>query len=314
MFQYEEYVYAVYKEKSFTRAADKLFISQPALSAAVKKQEEHLGIQIFDRGAKTLVLTEAGEVYIRAIEKLHALKVDLENQIMDITSLQSGTLTVAGANFISSFVLSRIVERFTALYPGIDVKLIESNSKELESFVIEDKVDVLLDYTYNKELIDGDLLLNESILLAIPKGNALNREFSDIALSGTDVKNGKHLLNTTPSIDLSKCSGQSFLILKPGNSMHQIAKALLHEASASYKAPIQLDQLMTAYNMCSLGMGLTFLSDTLIKEVSDSQSILYYKINSPHASRALYMEHKKHKYVNRAMRQFMSLATEICKS
>ena len=83
MFQYEEYVYAVYKEKSFTRAADRLFVSQPALSATVKKQEERLGFKIFDRGTPSLSLTEEGEVYIRAIERLHALKTDLGNQIMD---------------------------------------------------------------------------------------------------------------------------------------------------------------------------------------------------------------------------------------
>ncbi|MBO4979970.1 MAG: LysR family transcriptional regulator [Clostridia bacterium] len=311
MFQYEEYVYAVYKEKSFTRAADRLFVSQPALSATVKKQEERLGFKIFERGTPSLSLTEEGEVYIRAIERLHALKTDLGNQIMDISSLQSGSLTVAGANFISSFVLSEIIERFTALYPGIEVNLIESNSKELESFVIEDKVDIVFDYTYNGESICGEPLLRENILLAVPAKNPLNGRLSDIALTGADIRGGKHLLEETPAIDLGACEGESFLILKPGNSMHHIAKALLTEAAVNHKTTIQLDQLMTAYNMCGLGMGLTFLSDTLIKSVAENAGICYYKLRSSHASRMLYMEYKKHKYVNRAMRRFMSLAAEL---
>ncbi len=311
MFQYEEYVYTVYKEKSFTRAADKLFVSQPALSAAVKKQEERLGFKIFDRGTPSLSLTEEGAVYIEAIEKLHSLKDDLENRIMDISSLQSGSLTVAGANFISSFVLSEIIERFTAMYPKIDVQLIESNSKELESFVIEEKVDIVFDYTYNKDFIHGEPLLEENILLAVPEQDPRNRTLSDISLTSADIRNGKHLSERTPCIDLRHCDGESFLILKPGNSMHRIAKSLLAEASVTYKTSIQLDQLMTAYNMCGLGMGLTFLSDTLIKTAADNPSISYYKLNSPHATRTLYMEYKKHKYVNRAMRQFMALANEL---
>jgi DNA-binding transcriptional LysR family regulator len=311
MFQYEEYVYTVYKEKSFTRAADRLFVSQPALSAAVKKQEERLGFKIFDRGTPSLSLTEEGEVYIRAIERLHALKTDLGNQVMDITSLLSGSLTVAGANFISSFVLSEIIERFTALYPGIEVNLIESNSKELESFVIEDKVDIVFDYTYNEEFIRGEPLLRENILLAIPSKNPLNGRLSDISLTSADIRVGKHLQAETPAVDLRLCEGESFLLLKPGNSMHHIAKALLSEAEVNYKTTIRLDQLMTAYNMCGLGMGLTFLSDTLIKSTAENANIHYYKLSSPHAARMLYMEYKKHKYVNRAMRRFMTLATEM---
>lgn len=311
MFQYEEYVYTVYKEKSFTRAADKLFVSQPALSAAIKKQEERLGFKIFDRGTPSLTLTEEGAVYIDAIEKLHILKCDLENRIMDISSLQSGSLTVAGANFISSFVLSEIIERFTALYPKINVQLIESNSKELESFVIEEKVDIVFDYTYNKEFIHGEPLLEENILLAVPTTHPLNRTLSRIALTCADIRAGKHLRETTPCVDLQVCHDQGFLLLKPGNSMHSIAKALLNEAAVSYKTTIHLDQLMTAYNMCGLSMGLTFLSDTLIKTAAENPNIRYYKLNSTYASRVLYMEHKKHKYVNRAMRQFMTLATEL---
>ncbi len=311
MFQYEEYVYTVYKEKSFTRAADRLFVSQPALSAAVKKQEERLGFKIFDRGTPSLSLTEEGEVYIRAIERLHALKTDLGNQVMDITSLLSGSLTVAGANFISSFVLSEIIERFTALYPGIEVNLIESNSKELESFVIEDKVDIVFDYTYNEEFIRGEPLLRENILLAIPSKDPLNGRLSDISLTSADIRIGKHLQAETPAVDLRLCEGESFLLLKPGNSMHHIAKALLSEAEVNYKTTIRLDQLMTAYNMCGLGMGLTFLSDTLIKSTAENANIRYYKLSSLHASRILYMEYKKHKYVNRAMRRFMTLATEL---
>ena len=311
MFQYEEYVYTVYKEKSFTRAADKLFVSQPALSAAVKKQEERLGFKIFDRGTPSLSLTEEGAVYIRAIEKLHALKADLSNQIMDISSLHSGSLAVAGANFISSFILSEIIERFTALYPGIDVRLIESNSKELESFVIEEKADILFDYTYNQEFLCGEPLLEEKILLAAPQSHPLSQAAASIALSSADVRDGKHLFSSTPGIDLSLCHGESFLILKPGNSMHRIATAILNEAAVSYRTTIQLDQLMTAYNMCSLGMGLTFLSDTLIKTAAEAPSLFYYKLNTGLASRTLYMEYKKHRYVNRAMRQFMALAKEI---
>ena len=70
MFKGKEYVYEVYKEKSFSRAAQNLYISQPALSATIKKIETRLGCSIFDRSSTPLRLTPAGIEYIKAVEKI----------------------------------------------------------------------------------------------------------------------------------------------------------------------------------------------------------------------------------------------------
>ena len=70
MFQGMEYVYEVYKEKSFSKAAANLFISQPSLSANVKRVENRIGYPIFDRSTKPLGLTECGKEYIRCVEEI----------------------------------------------------------------------------------------------------------------------------------------------------------------------------------------------------------------------------------------------------
>lgn len=70
VFQGMEYIYEVYKEKSFSKAAANLFISQPSLSANVKRIEKRIGYPIFDRSTKPLQLTECGEKYIQAVERI----------------------------------------------------------------------------------------------------------------------------------------------------------------------------------------------------------------------------------------------------
>ena len=70
MFQGMEYVYEVYKEKSFSKAAANLFISQPSLSANVRRVESRIGYPVFDRSTKPLGLTECGEQYIRCVERI----------------------------------------------------------------------------------------------------------------------------------------------------------------------------------------------------------------------------------------------------
>ena len=70
MFTWKKYVYEVYREKSFSKAAQNLYISQPSLSARIKKIEEEIGVPLFDRSTSPLQLTEAGRIYIDAAEEI----------------------------------------------------------------------------------------------------------------------------------------------------------------------------------------------------------------------------------------------------
>ena len=74
VFKYADYIYEIYKEKSFTQAAENLFISQPALSATVKKLEEEMHVKLFDRSANPLELTLEGEAYRNAGEEIFKIK------------------------------------------------------------------------------------------------------------------------------------------------------------------------------------------------------------------------------------------------
>lgn len=79
-----KYVYEVYKEKSFSKAAKKLFISQPALSNMVRKAEKEMGAPIFDRSTIPLTVTKEGAYYIRTVEKILFLERNLERYFQDI--------------------------------------------------------------------------------------------------------------------------------------------------------------------------------------------------------------------------------------
>lgn len=311
MFEYEKYVYAVYAEKSFTKAAAKLFVSQPALSATIKKQEAILGFKIFIRSSPQITLTQEGEAYIEAIEKLYSVQNELKNKISDISALKAGSITLAGSNFVSSFILSKIIERFSSKFPNIQIKLIESNSLELEEIIIEEKADILLDYGSSNKNIKSDFLLRESILLAVPASFPINEKLKDCALTHDEIKKGRHLGADVKGVSLDAFDGQSFILLKEGNSMNKIASNLFEEFNINISPAIELDQLMTSYNMCNLGMGIAFLSDTLIKSVEEKSYVKFYKINSHATTRSLFMEYKHTKYLNSVMRQFMNTAREV---
>ena len=105
MFDGMYYVYEVYLERSFSAAAKKLSVSQPALSAAVKKVEKDLGVTIFDRSTNPITLTPAGRICIASAEQMRALQHNMRNQLNDLSEVKSGSVIVARSQCAQGQVL-----------------------------------------------------------------------------------------------------------------------------------------------------------------------------------------------------------------
>ena len=102
MFTWKKYVYEVYRERSFTKAAQNLYISQPSLSARIRKIEESIGVPLFDRSTSPLQLTEAGKVYIEAAEEIFKIEQRVENDMNHLNNLETGHLSLGGSNLFSA--------------------------------------------------------------------------------------------------------------------------------------------------------------------------------------------------------------------
>ena len=107
MFTWKKYVCEVYRERSFSKAAQNLYISQPSLSARIKKVEEQIGVPLFDRSTSPLQLTEAGRIYIRAAEEISEIEQRVENAINNLNTLQTGRLSIGASNLFAVNVFER---------------------------------------------------------------------------------------------------------------------------------------------------------------------------------------------------------------
>ena len=121
------HVYAVYEEKSFSKAAKKMFISQPALSKMIKQAEIEIGVPIFDRSTVPLTLTREGRVYITHIRQIMHLEESLKSYFDDLNNLKTGSLVVGGSSFFCSFVFPKLFGSFSARYPNISLGIREGN-------------------------------------------------------------------------------------------------------------------------------------------------------------------------------------------
>ncbi len=309
MFQYADYIYEIYKIGSFTAAARNLFISQPALSATVKKVEQALGIQLFDRQTSPVSLTPEGEAYIRAIEEMRRTRQNFENYLADLSAVRVGSVSVSSAMFISSFVLPNIITEFANTYPNISVNVTESNSKELEALLIAEKTDLLLDYRFEDSAVVKLPLLEEQVLLCVPSEYAVNERLRHLALTADDIHADRH--RHMDAVSLEVFSKEPFILLKAGNDMRTRADALCQEQGITPRSVMQLDQLLTTYNVSHSGMGITFVTDTLVKSVPKTNRLHFYKVNGTAAKRTLYIAHKKNRYLNRAVNSFIDTAKRV---
>lgn len=107
-----KYVYAVYQEKSFSKAARKLQVSQPALSKMVRKVEKDIGVIIFDRSTIPVTVTREGAFYIKSIEDIMFIQRNLKSYFMDLKNLNTGNLSLGGSSFFCSFVFPGLIGRF----------------------------------------------------------------------------------------------------------------------------------------------------------------------------------------------------------
>ncbi len=311
MFKYADYIYKVYEERSFTAAAKKLFVSQPALSAMIKKAEEELGFKIFNRDTTPISLTDLGQIYITAVEEMYRVKQDLRDGIHNFTSLLVGKVKVGGAAFISSFILPNIIMEFSKKYPKINISLIESSSFDLQEKLFSEEIEVLIDYDFDDNKFMAYPLKSEHILLCVPKEHPLNDQFSDVALTMEDVVQHKHLQADTSCVDLRLFANERFIQLKPDNNMYKSSCAICADYGFTPQAIISVDQLMTAYNIAGSGMGLTFTTDTVIQSAARYENLLFYKLDGAKATRTLYIAHKNKKYISPAVKEFIKTAEEI---
>lgn len=309
----DQYIYEVYKERSFSKAAKNLYVSQPALSAAVKKAETELGITIFDRSSTPMLLTEEGKVYIEYIEKIMHIEEERKNILSDIGELKRGKLTVSGENFVSSFVMPKIILEFNKKYPGVEIELVESNSPDLRQYLLNESIDLLVAHDFNQALYTSEPLFDETMLLAVPEKFEINKSLCEYILTMEDIENGKHLKSDCPKLKLSKFKQEKFLLLKKGNDSRRRAEILFEEENFKPdKVVIYLDQLITSYNMACAGLGVAFVTDIVVKS-SKNTGCVFYKLSGRSTHRSMAIGYKKNKYRSKAMSAFIETAKEVYK-
>lgn len=314
MFKKYNYVYEIYKEKSFTRAAQKLYISQPSLSAAVKNIEQKVGAPLFERVGSGATLTQIGAEYIKAASEIMRVENEFAQRLNDIYGMQTGTLTVGGTNYLSSYVLPQIINRFTSAYPKITVNLVEANSERLGEMVQNEQVDIVIDsFDDTMDYYEGYPLASERILLCVPADIKVNNKLKKYQISPDCVYNSDFDLSSVPPVPIDEFANENFVLLKSGNDMYNRAMSVFEKNKITPKVSFSVDQLNISYALAGSQIGICFVTDTLLKYGKFHDNVILYNINEEYGSRTLYVAYKKKKYCTKAMSEFINIAKSLIK-
>ncbi len=309
MFKNKDYILAVYREGSFTRAAEKTFVSQPSLSATVKRVEERLGLPIFDRSSNPVGLTDVGREYVRCAMEIERMEEDFEHYLSERRGMMAGRIRIGGSSFFSAFVLPHIISDFKQSYAGIDFEIFEDSTRNLMAKLASGDLDLVIDNAIvTDENIVSERYKTERLLLAVPRGFAVNGELSRFSLSAADIKADKHL--TAPIAPIYEFREEPFILLNKENDTGERADALFKSLGITPRVLFRLDQQVSAYNISSSGMGISFVSDTLVKYMGASSEVLYYNLPYPTSERSIYFYRKKNHYQSLASQRFVEYSTE----
>lgn len=134
--------HAVAKRSSFTKAAETLFMTQPAVTFQIKQLEEHFNTRLFDRGHGRISLTAAGEVVLEYAERILSLSAELDTRISELTGEIQGLLLIGASMTIAEFMLPRVLGEFKVAYPGVKARLTVANSETIEHGVAAHSLDI----------------------------------------------------------------------------------------------------------------------------------------------------------------------------
>ncbi|WP_243112676.1 MULTISPECIES: LysR family transcriptional regulator [Acutalibacteraceae] len=308
IFDNKEQIYEVYKEQSFSKAAKNMYISQPSLSAMVKRAEKSIGSEIFDRSSSPIRLTECGKQYIQCIEQIMELEHNFTNYMMDMKNLKTGSFSIGGSNLFASYILPPLIMAFNQKYPYIKIELVEDRTPWLIDQLSVGALDFIIEnYELDEKIYERNFYQTEHLLLAVPKSFPVNRKLNSYQLSLKSIQDGTYLSSDVPSVPLGQLSQEPFILLKSNNDTSQRSLKLCKQSGFAPKVLLYLDQQVTAYNIACLGMGCCFVSDTLIRFRPAHDHVAYYKLQGNDAERNIYFYYKHNKYLTFAMKEFLQV-------
>src|SRR5499427_9346048 len=165
-------------EKSFSRAAEKLLRTQPAVSLALQRLELELGEKLIDRSGKDLLLTDAGRTVVEFARRFQSLQQEMDNSLAELRDNSAGRLTI-GANESTTLYLLQHIERYRELYPKVKVQIRRSLSSKIPGELLDGNLELgMISYDPGDERLKSKVIYTDSLAFVVSPKHRLAQKKS----------------------------------------------------------------------------------------------------------------------------------------
>jgi len=238
--------------RSVSRAAEALFVTQPALTARLQGLERDLGARLFVRTPRGMKLTQAGESFLPyAVRALDSL-TDGRMQVNALERGGAGRLAIGAAPAVSTYVLPGWLKRFAQSHPRVEVRVRTGHSEEMLDLVLREQVDVGLVRALQHRDISNIPLYEDRLILVVDPTHPFAR---------------------SKGIRLAEISGQQLILFDRTSSYHELTSALFRRAGISPTGVMELDNIDAAKKMVEQGFGVALLPHTSVADELDAGTL-----------------------------------------
>ncbi|MGD2137681.1 MAG: selenium metabolism-associated LysR family transcriptional regulator [Gammaproteobacteria bacterium] len=281
---------------SFTKAAESLHMTQPAVTFQVRQLEEYFNTRLFDRTHNRISLTEAGIRVYEFADRIFDLYAEMDNAVRDMTGEISGILIIGASTTIAEYMLPSLLGDFKKKYPDINVHLKVSNSDGIVSMVENNDIDlgVVEAPVLNKNLVVEECRKDRLVAIAAPQ----------------------HALANKQQVRLKELVEHDYIAREEGSGTREVIQEYLAGAGlkpGDVHVAMELGSPEAIKGAVEAGMGVSIVSEVTIHKELQLGTLVAIQLDPP-LERPFSFVHQKQKFRQRAMDELLAFARAYCQS
>jgi DNA-binding transcriptional LysR family regulator len=273
-------------EKSFSRAAEKLLRTQPAVSLALQRLELELGEKLIDRSAKDMVLTDAGQTVLEYARRFENLRQEMENALAELRDNSAGRLAI-GANESTTLYLLGHIERYRQLYPKVKVQVRRSLSSKIPG-----------------ELIDGNLELG---VISYDPGDA--RLVSSVLYTDSLVfiVSPRHPFAGRKSVPIAELGSETFIAHNVVSPYRDVVVREFQRHKVPLNMDVEMPTVETIRRMVADNQGVAFLPRMCVETDLAQKTLCEVKVKELQVERKIRLVYPSRRALSHAARAFLDV-------
>ena len=281
---------------SFTKAAESLHMTQPAVTFQVRQLEDYFNTRLFDRTHNRITLTEAGERVYEYAERILDLYGEMDNAVREMTGEVSGVLIVGASTTIAEYMVPNMLGRFHEKHPSVTVRLKVGNTDSVVSMVENNVIDLgIVEAPVANKKLQLELCREDELVLITPPDHALAEK---------------------ESIRIDEIKEFPYIWREEGSGTREVIHDYLTEAGvnpADLNVIMELGSPEAIKGAVESGIGITIISKASIQKELKLGTVKMIRLD-PHMVRPFSFVHQKQKFRLRAMDELLEFAKEYCET